>query len=328
MPDQPQSGSETPYYHSVSYATRGEEHLGDADTPALTGLQVAPLPGTSSSLFRAVIFDTHSVSVCQGQNVQFTWHRSERTEHQSLLFALVRRGNVEVASATGSLSLTAHDIAFINTGNNSEAVTIRITHEGELVLLAVAPDAAPTTEKLAPRSILLPESAMIRATSALLASATQSPPDADPEDVATLRELTLNTARAFIRASQPPLEPRDLAGRALELLETRFHSQAFSVDDIARELQASRRTLERAAASRGITMSDELSLLRTKHAESLLITEPTMSVAEAAAASGFGSAEVMRRAFQRHLKQSPTEVRANGANETKGTAPKAEERDA
>lgn len=294
-------------YSSVSYATRGTEQIGDPSTLNLTDLDLQSLSSDSASRIRVVQFDTHALGFGQGRGIRATWNRNGPSSHQSLLFVLVRLRKVNLADSTGTLALGPEDIALVSP--SSGAVSWVAEDSVELVCITLDPGTAAASQEIVPARKLPPRTAMFRATYALLASATQGAPDADAAEIALLHELTLNSAQALVQASLPNLADDDTAGRALEILETRFHSALFSIDDVARELQTSRRTLERAAALRGVRLSDELSLLRTRHALTLLTERPELSVTDVAASSGFGSAEVMRRAFQRHFQRSPAQIR-------------------
>ena len=307
MPGNGTVGRGTDEYYAVSHATRGTEQIGAPNSRCLADFDLDSLSRDSESRIRIVQFGNHALGFGQGRGVRATWHRTGTASSQSALYVLVRRGDLTLTDSTGSLSMGPEDIALV--GPNSGPVSWVAADATELVCILVAPESAPAPHESAPPRKLTARSAMFRATYALLASATQAAPEADDAEIELLRDLTLDAVRALARASQPQLPDDDVAGRALEILEARLHSALFSIDDVARELQVSRRTLERAAALRGITLSDELSLLRTRHALSLLTDDPELSIAGVAAASGFGSAEVMRRAFRRHFHHSPAQLR-------------------
>lgn len=304
----PPTGQE-PTYFAVGFMTRGDEKIGDSGLAEITGIEIDSLAPNSASRVRAVHFERHAIGLSQARGIRATWHRSSPTARLMAVYVLVRRGSIELFDETGTLSMTEGDIALVSP--NTGSVKWDVERSAEVACIGFAPEDSPADSSKVPIRKLSPGSAMFQATYTFLASAAQAPADADATEIALLHELTLNAAQALIRASRPELPADDLAGRALEVLQARFHSAIFGIDDVARELQTSRRSLERAASNRGFSLSEELNLLRTRHAVNLLTDQPETPIAEIAAASGFGSAEVMRRAFQRHLNQNPARVRGS-----------------
>lgn len=95
---------------------------------------------------------------------------------------------------------------------------------------------------------------------------------------------------------------------ALKLIWTHSHRE-LSVEQIARELPVSRRTVERRFQSAtGRTVIEEITRCRLSRAKRLLV-ETDLPVKNVTHLSGFPSDEQMRIVFKQHEKCSPTEYR-------------------
>lgn len=112
----------------------------------------------------------------------------------------------------------------------------------------------------------------------------------------------------------PGLDSAVLRRRALVLIEDGYTDAELRSPAIARALNVSLRTLQRAyeEASGGLTVSDEIARCRREHAARILedpslVRLPIASVAER---SGYGRQAGLRRAFARHYGMSPSEYRS------------------
>ncbi|MBO0985752.1 helix-turn-helix domain-containing protein [Rathayibacter sp. SD072] len=129
------------------------------------------------------------------------------------------------------------------------------------------------------------------------------------EDTAHLRNAFRSCAAAFFehvddrRAVRTVSSPEALARRAVALLESRARDPAFSVHELAGELDVTPAYLSRAFRSTGsVTPGRALRALRRAHALALLEEErdagDRVDVAELARRSGFASTSSLRRALR------------------------------
>nr|WP_244964317.1 helix-turn-helix domain-containing protein [Pseudoclavibacter helvolus] len=95
-------------------------------------------------------------------------------------------------------------------------------------------------------------------------------------------------------------------------------SASFTANDVARELGVVRRTLDRAYAREGLSISDKLRLQRARRARQLLIRHPSLSLRDIAEQSGFSSPQVMRRALDRYYEAAPAAIRRSHEVRTSG----------
>lgn len=85
--------------------------------------------------------------------------------------------------------------------------------------------------------------------------------------------------------------------RSRTILEQRFPAHTLTPEDVAEALGVSRRTLGRAWTAHGMKMSQELRRIRVREAQLLISGSPQLTRTEVAKATGFGSAETLRRAL-------------------------------
>jgi AraC-like DNA-binding protein len=110
--------------------------------------------------------------------------------------------------------------------------------------------------------------------------------------------------------------------RALELIWTHSHCP-MSVNDIARELPVTRRTLDRRfAEATGHSVLEEINICRLSRAKRLLM-ETDLPVKSIARLAGFSSTERMRVAFVEREGTPPTNFRKRVAQSRDGTGPAA-----
>jgi transcriptional regulator GlxA family with amidase domain len=108
-----------------------------------------------------------------------------------------------------------------------------------------------------------------------------------------------------------------VVAQAIELIWTHSHRE-LSVEQIARELPVSRRTLERRfLTATGRTVIEEITRCRLSRAKRLLV-ETDLPVKNVSHLSGFPSEEQMRIVFRQHEKAAPSEYR-DKARHTKKT---------
>lgn len=103
-----------------------------------------------------------------------------------------------------------------------------------------------------------------------------------------------------------------LYARAVAVLDAAFTDPGLTPTVLSERVQVPLRTLQRAFSARGITIAEYLRMLRTRHAVRLL-GDPRcrqLTIADIAAAAGFGSSAELRRALRTERGVTPSEMRA------------------
>lgn len=126
-------------------------------------------------------------------------------------------------------------------------------------------------------------------------------------EVALLIELAKAVARARFDDAEPLLAPA-LAQAAKDLAGRRLADPELSAAVLARELNVSVRTLQRAFATSGETVISYIRQRRLEEAR-LALTAPSgrLSVSELAAHWQFADSSHFTRAFKKHYGRTPTE---------------------
>ena len=99
------------------------------------------------------------------------------------------------------------------------------------------------------------------------------------------------------------------------VLRRRYADPRLTADDVAAEVLASRRQLQRAFTEAGTSFRVELCTLRMQTAATLLHQHPGMSVQEVGRSVGYCQAAQFAKAFRRTLGVSPTGWRATRSGE-------------
>lgn len=137
------------------------------------------------------------------------------------------------------------------------------------------------------------------------------PMQSDLAGASALRELTCEIARSLVRAvtahSQIAVTVHD---RAIHLIEPACGRPQLGVDEVARELGVSRRTLERAFEDSGESVAQALQRTRSRHAVAALMQSSDRTLREIARECGFGSVDSLRRAVRAHHATSVALLRA------------------
>jgi two-component system response regulator YesN len=100
---------------------------------------------------------------------------------------------------------------------------------------------------------------------------------------------------------------RRLVFDALRVVDT-DPARPLALDDVAREIAASRRSLQRAFEIEGITFRQAVSVARVRRAKALL-AEGNMQVSAVAERVGYQSKAEFAKAFKRHTGMRPSEYR-------------------
>ena len=95
---------------------------------------------------------------------------------------------------------------------------------------------------------------------------------------------------------------------ALSLIETSYHEDRLTVEDLGQKLFASRRQLQRAFAEAGTSVKERLHAVRMEHAARLL-HQSSLPVADIAHSVGYRQPAQFAKAFRRYYRLSPSEWR-------------------
>ncbi|MFD8453083.1 MULTISPECIES: helix-turn-helix transcriptional regulator [Streptomyces] len=144
-----------------------------------------------------------------------------------------------------------------------------------------------------------------------------------PAGVDAVRGALAELARAAAGGGPDDVEPLlspALAQAARDLADRRLTDPALSVSAVARELNVSPRTLQRAFAREGRPLSTYIRRRRLEEAcRALVAPHRRMSVIEIAARWQFADSGHFARAFRKYYGRTPTDYAATAARETDAT---------
>lgn len=258
--------------------------------------------------FAVIRFDAFLAAQMTTRPAVYAWTRDRPEARRRYIFLLITQGSVSMTTngvtsaavqggtlaappSTGELRFEAH----------TESTFVVFTVDANEVRPLAIPGSGSTTVELA--------RPVFRVMHDYLAEAAKSPPATDARDAETLRSMTRNIAVGLMRAAAPSAKQDGILERASAILEANAASLTFSADDVARELGVARRTLDRAYAREGLSVSDELRAQRARLARQLLTRHPDLHLDTVAQESGFASQQVMRRALERYYQSTPAELR-------------------
>lgn len=141
-----------------------------------------------------------------------------------------------------------------------------------------------------------------------------------PAGLDAARDTLAELARAVVLGGVDDVEPRlspALAQAARELADGRLTDPGLSPTAVARELNVSVRTLQRAFAGEGRSLSDYIRDRRLEEARRALLTVPhrRMTVADIAARWQFADSGHFARVFRGRYGRTPTDYAASAAAE-------------
>jgi AraC-like DNA-binding protein len=118
---------------------------------------------------------------------------------------------------------------------------------------------------------------------------------------------------AFVGAATPAHE-REFIRRAIGIVEENMEGEAFSVEDLAREMGVGRTVLyQKIKSITGITPNNLILSLRLRKAAWLLLHAPELNVSDIAYKLSFGNPNYFNRCFREAFGMSATEYRKNNA---------------
>ncbi|MET8469183.1 helix-turn-helix domain-containing protein [Streptomyces sp. NPDC006422] len=167
------------------------------------------------------------------------------------------------------------------------------------------------------------DTAEIRLLSAHATTVSRMTDDLSPAGAAAARDTVAELARAAVRGGLDDAEPRlapALAQAARDLADRRLTEPALSPVSLARKLNVSVRTLQRAFAAEGQSLSTYIRNRRLDEARRALIAphRPT-TIAEIAARWQFADSGHFARAFRNRYGQTPADYSATTTSESDAT---------
>lgn len=244
----------------------------------------------------------------EADGTNIVWSRLSGSARLRCVFVFVARGELEIRSAGAQFTSKSARLALVAPG--ADPVSFKVSPGSEIVFFSFdASEIEPVSLEAESVKELPEHSLVFRAAYSYLVAAASSPPPNHPGSLDVFRSLTRDVARSMAMEVSSRGEVRDLVERAREAMVRHHRSAAFTPDQLARELGVSRRSLERAFARRGMSVSDELRRVRATHALRLLETEVDMPIEHVAATCGFRSQENLRRAVVKFFGAPPTVLR-------------------
>ncbi|WP_297623005.1 AraC family transcriptional regulator [Nocardia sp.] len=126
----------------------------------------------------------------------------------------------------------------------------------------------------------------------------------DPE----LRRIMHLYAQSIIDTARPLPTWTEMFHGAIRETLADSQSRAICIEEVARRLSVSTRTLQRRLADQGTSWREELEVVRYQHAKSLL-RDTQLPLQSIAGRLGYSDHRTLRRAFQRWTGQSPNDYR-------------------
>ncbi|SER96758.1 Helix-turn-helix domain-containing protein [Propionibacterium cyclohexanicum] len=248
---------------------------------------------------QALRFSTFIIVRMATPDFAVEWTRQRITARRRFLFIFVSRGCLEIGGHAQYWTSDGGGLCIIFPG--SESATIRTREPSEMVFFSF------DEEEISPHRLtrdtvgdITPASIVFRAAYSYLLAAAHEPSTASnlEGDLATLRSLTREVARALAAAATVTRPPERLFATAQSELHKRFRHPSFGPAELAAVCGVSRSTLDRTFGRHDLQVSREIRRARVEHAMSLLSAEPAVQLDEVVHASGFGSRASMNRAFR------------------------------
>lgn len=271
----------------------------------------APLHARASTMRLGTIAATRLTS----SPFTIVWERDSHESQRKLLFVFVETGVVELRGE--STRRTTDNAGLCVVAPGSAPVIIEAVTETRMVLFALdRSDIAPLTLDEQALEDNAGASPIYHAAFAYLCGIIQLPAEPDPIEAHALRELTRDVARSLVRAfSANGAMNTTLRARAHRVMEEVYRRREISVNDVARQLGVSRRTLERAFSASSGSVAETLREIRARHALATMREHPDRILREIAEESGFGSVDSLRRAVEIYYSAPLARLRASPAEE-------------
>ncbi|KZE41765.1 AraC family transcriptional regulator [Microbacterium sp. T32] len=225
------------------------------------------------------------------------WSRQRVNARNRCVFLFVNRGAIEITGPGSYWSADGGGLHLIFP--TTDPVSVRAVSDVELIFFSFdMTEIEPV--RLVPDGVgdIAPTDTVFRAAYAYLQAAAFQSPTGEEEDLGVLRSLTRDVARALVLASTSSLPGADLFTRAQARISHEYRNPQFSPSRLARDLDVSRSTLERAYRARDLRVAQEIRRHRARHAMALFASGPDLALDLVAAASGFGSRSSLQRAFE------------------------------
>lgn len=298
---------ELPGYRTFEFTWRGERTPQFEAIFTTFGLHPVRHTGPAFAYLTVIRFDALLALQMTTRPATYAWIRDCPEARRRYGFLLASQGSVSL-TANGVTS-TATEGGILAAAPSAGDVTFEAHTEATFVFVSFdANEVRPfSMSGTGTTTVELPKP-VFRAVHDYLAEATKSPPSTSPRESEVLRSLTRNVALSLVRAAAPAGQHGGLVERASAVIEANAPSASFTANDVARELGVVRRTLDRAYAREGLSISDKLRLQRARRARQLLIRHPSLSLRDIAEQSGFSSPQVMRRALDRYYEAAPAAI--------------------
>lgn len=299
-------------YKTFKFRLSGENRNVEDRILNFSALKIIDQQVPANTYVKGLRFNAFAVAHIRVSPMTVVWNRTRLPSQRRYMFVLVNSGTVQLRGDATTAIAPAGGIGVVFPGSSS--AVIEITSDTEMAFFSFdLNEIRPLELSAAAVGNIRTDSPIFRAAYAYISGIVDSPDDQDVGSSQVLRELTREVARALVLEASSDAPAMDTVAHAHQIIERRYRAVAFTPGDIASELGLSRRSLERACTDQNISLADDLRARRTRHARLLLTEQPYLPLREIAFLSGFGSVEVMRRAFWRFYGDSPSAIRKNSA---------------
>lgn len=244
---------------------------------------------------RGVRFRQFIVARIRGRG-SFTWTRESPTNHSRAVFLLAASGTM-TASADGPHFHNLTDNVVV-IAPSSGPVRFTVPHPADFVLFSFDTSIVPPFA-LDPNAIasLSSKSVRLRTVFSYLASLVDSCIGSEVDQSSALETMTRSAAITLVEAASAQNTKRDIVTAARQIFVAELDDPNLDASSLAERLDVSRRTLFRAFANAGSTLSDEIQRARVYRLVQALESDPTTPASTLAVLTGFGSSSKLSRAI-------------------------------
>lgn len=299
-------------YTRIDETYRGRDEATARALGGVLGLRAQPTAPLHADV-SVIRLDTISAARLATGPIRLFWEDGVPEASQRFLFLFLESGVVELHGDSTRKVPDGAALCVIPPGRESTMIDV-LTPARMIIFRFDRADLAPLAFDERELDHHPAASPIYHAAFSYLSGIALLPVQSDSLGVSALRELTCEIARSLVRTvtahSRVAVTVHD---RAIDLIEQAYGRPQLGVDEIARELGVSRRTLERAFEDSGESVAQVLQRTRSRHAVTALTQSAGRTLREIARACGFGSVDSLRRAIRAHHATSVALLRAESS---------------
>lgn len=306
LQDEPPSPTTATGYRQLTHTFRGGTEQVLAEAAALPGLEFTRFAGTPLARVRTVELGGFLTTILQTTPVTMRWRREQANARRRTLLLAVRSGQLRTTLSDAEQRVVDAGAALL-VPPGAQDLEFESAATSSVLMFSFDHFDAPLSDGVDRQVRLLDSAALTTQTAiAYLEALASARAAATRTEARTLAAVSREIARSLTSALDEQPEPdqeSSLVARSRTILEQRFPAHTLTPEDVAEALGVSRRTLGRAWTAHGMKMSQELRRIRVREAQLLISGSPQLTRTEVAKATGFGSAETLRRALLTHGEQ-------------------------